>query len=586
MKRSRRDSDAKSTAVVSTGRIERKRAHDREAQRASRAKTKAYIAHLEKTVADLTETSGDARANYLAQHATQQSQEIESLQGLVGKIKSLIQDSSLLSRITGDDHDTSYKNEHTSNETSPQTTKRADSPRDSSSPETIVRDDGDRHHTSNSSGEKPTSQHDFDAPAVAHPTSSPKGNLTLLGESLLCSEDEDTTYFDRLNRVLEQVETHPSATTGHISNSTVDQDILVRAILYGWDAAERLHHFDIVWRFLRAFDEGLWYRAGPLERLAHHWLFRNVMLHKMRPTNQPLRSIPTFMRPTQTQRSSMEHQSLADYYAWPKVRDLVIDRGGLNITGRTSIAFIRAIRFDWPYELRDAFHKNVRGPPTSGPGETNNGTFQLSGEFLKRFHWLGNFRLERPVEQLPLLTHFIPLHPAQLCEGAMPAAAMMMDADLHQTKTSSAATSGASLNSLLAWHDFRDDGDDDHTLHDNHPHKPETTDNPTTAPYPSFPPTTTSTQDLYATLAGLEEDPTAQQQIFDDGDDDDRDDDNDEEFPSTFPFTSTTHAERLPAASATTGSSGAGPSWAPSCSVDAASEAAFMEFAMEMWPVL
>ncbi|KAF1819152.1 uncharacterized protein K489DRAFT_326003, partial [Dissoconium aciculare CBS 342.82] len=259
MKRSRRDSEAKSTAVVTTGRIERKRAHDREAQRASRAKTKAYIAHLEKTVADLTETSGDARANYLAQHATQQSQEIESLQGLVGKIKSLIQDAS----------------------TSPQTNRRGDSPHDTSSPETIIRDDGDRHQHSNSGGNNnnaSSSTSSYNAPTVAYPaTPSPHGNLTLLGESLLCSEDDDTTYFDRLNRVLEQVEAHPSATTGHISNPTTDQDILIRAILYGWDAAERLHHFDIVWRFLRAFDEGLWYRAGPLERIAHHWLFRNVL---------------------------------------------------------------------------------------------------------------------------------------------------------------------------------------------------------------------------------------------------------------------------------------------------------------------
>jgi hypothetical protein len=573
MKRSRRDSDAKPAATVSTGRIERKRAHDREAQRASRAKTKAYIAHLEKTVADLTETSGDARANYLAQHATQQSQEIESLQGLVGKIKSLIQDASVLSRINGDENDASCKTEHNSNETSPQTTKRADSPRDSSSPETIFRDDGDRHHDSNNPSK---SQHHYETPTVAHPTSANR-NVTLLGESLLCSENEDTTYFDRLNRVLEQVETHPSATTGHISSSSVDQDILIRAVLYGWDAAERLHHFDIVWRFLRAFDEGLWYRAGPLERLAHHWLFRNVLLHKMRPTNQPLRPIPTFMRPTQTQRSSMNHQSLADYYAWPKVRDLVIDRGGLNITGRTSIAFINAIRFDWPFELRDAFHRNVRSPPGVA-GETSNGTFSLSGEFMKRFHWLGNYRLERPVDQLPLLEHFIPLHPAQLCEGAMPTA--MMDNDpqhsSNTTSSASAATSGASLNSLLAWHDFRDDDHEPSLHHKAASHDTnQTTNDAPESTYPSFPPTTTtSTQDLYTTLAGLEED-SADQQIFDE----------EEDEGLTFRFSSAGQ-QQAEKPSVAAGAGQQGPSWAPSCSVDAASEAAFMEFAMEMWPVL
>jgi hypothetical protein len=51
------------TVTMSSCRIERKRAHDREAQRASRAKTKAKIEHLEKTVKDLTEASGNNRAS-------------------------------------------------------------------------------------------------------------------------------------------------------------------------------------------------------------------------------------------------------------------------------------------------------------------------------------------------------------------------------------------------------------------------------------------------------------------------------------------------------------------------------------------
>jgi hypothetical protein len=68
------------TVTMSSCRIERKRAHDREAQRASRAKTKAKIEHLEKTVKDLTEASGNNRANYLAQHASKQAQEIDTLQ--------------------------------------------------------------------------------------------------------------------------------------------------------------------------------------------------------------------------------------------------------------------------------------------------------------------------------------------------------------------------------------------------------------------------------------------------------------------------------------------------------------------------
>jgi hypothetical protein len=293
----------------------------------------------------------------------------------------------------------------------------------------------------------------------------------------------------------------------------------------------------------------------------------------MRPTNQPLRPIPQFMRPTPHQRRTPGHHSLADYYVWPKVRDLIIDRGGLEITGRTSIAFVNAVRWDWPFEFRDAFHR-VRGAAAAPGGGDNgeSGTFQLSGEFMKRFHWLSNYRIERPIEQLPLLEQLIPLHPAQTC-GAV------MAATEHDSLAAAGPPGGpaSNLSSLLAWHDFRNEDVEagggqaqrSHPLGNNHEDDFATTTTTTTtaastAPQPTHyfaapsASTITSTQDLYATISALEEPHDAS--TLDDP----------EDFAGTFP---------LPGAAG-------GPAWAPSCSVDAASEAAFMEFAMDMWPSL
>lgn len=429
---------------TATGRIERKRAHDREAQRASRAKTKAYIAHLEKTVADLTAASGDDdRAHYLAQHATKQSQEIESLQGLVNKIRTMIQDSGklgpLLDSLDKADSPQADQEHH----------RRRDSPVYQSPPigSSNSSTNGGHHHNSAGSPKSPVSSEIPRArgPAAVDAAAEPAAgvnrhagatrNLVVLGESLLCEDTDDRSYFHRLNRVIEQLEASPD----HLSTAEVDADILIRALIHGWDAAERVHHFDIVWRFLRAFDEGFWYRAGLAERAAHHWLFRSTMLHKMCPRNQPRRQAPAFMNPTFRQLVGRgpddgPPQPLADYYAWPRVRDLVLDRGGLDITGRTSIAFIRAIRFEWPFSARDLYLDNTR-----------TGMYELSPTFLDRYNRLESYKLEDP-QRLPLTSAAVaascasdalpcstappPLHPAQAC----------------------AATSNLTGEALLGWH--------------------------------------------------------------------------------------------------------------------------------------
>lgn len=254
----RRDSE-----TMSSCRIERKRAHDREAQRASRAKTKAYISHLEKVVADLSDSAGDNRANYLAQHASKQAQEIDNLQGLVNKIRTLVQEQRKSGRSSSPSADalrlklessTAESVFEEGTETFSAGLNWEDSPSEDQDPVEIP---------------KPAEREE---PKPKTRTMSATRNLIVMGINLLCQDSDECTYFSRLNQAIIQVEQTPD----HLSTLEEDQDILMRAILHGWDASERVHHFDIVWRFLRAFDEGLWYRAAPLERVAHFWLWRRT----------------------------------------------------------------------------------------------------------------------------------------------------------------------------------------------------------------------------------------------------------------------------------------------------------------------
>lgn len=366
----RRNSDAPGSC-----RIERKRAHDREAQRASRAKTKQYIAHLEKTVVDLTEQSGDNRANYLAQHASQQSQEIDKLQALLNKIRTLVQDT------VKSDEDKSPDKADGGSLVERVTAARPTSTEAFSAMNWDTRSEDQWLDIAKQSVGIEQQEVQQVPPQI---TSTSSRNLVVLGINLYCENNDDTTYFPRLNELIELIEKTPD----NLSSHTEDQDILIRAIVHGWDASERVHHFDIVWRFLRAFDEGLWYRAQPIERFAHFWNMRSTILHKIQPKNQPRRKMATFMSPTIGQRSRSQ-PSVVDYFGWPQVRKHLQTAGIKQCSNRGAVAFTESFRFVWPWEVRDAYriHK-----PT--------GLYSFSDAFLKNFNDISSFRL--------LANHLIP----------------------------------------------------------------------------------------------------------------------------------------------------------------------------------
>lgn len=364
----------RNSETMSNCRIERKRAHDREAQRASRAKTKAYIAHLEKVVADLSDSTGDNRANYLAQHASKQAQEIDNLQGLVNKIRTLVQD-------------------HSKSDQSSSPSIEAPKLKFEGSIAESVFEEGESSNNNDpfSVGinweDSPSDDQDVtEVPKPAEPenpkpkarTMSATRNLIVMGINLLCQDNDECTYFSRLNQAIIKVEQTPD----HLSTLEEDQDILIRAILHGWDAAERVHHFDIVWRFLRAFDEGLWYRAAPLERAAHFWQMRCTMLHKIKPKNQEKRAAPSFMAPTVGQQVVTKYPAVVDYFGWPQVRNHLLKQGIKNCPGKCSIAFAESFRFVWPYQLRDVYKVN-----------RSTGMYSFSEDFLRSWNDLSCYRM-------------------------------------------------------------------------------------------------------------------------------------------------------------------------------------------------
>lgn len=385
----------RSSEAASTCRIERKRAHDREAQRASRAKTKAYITHLEKTVADLTEGSGDTRANYLAQHASQQTQEIDKLKTLVGKIRTLVNEAGdKFSQQETSSPGLKLEGNVSSAESAATNAARAEALsnnwEDSPSDDQDLWGPSEPTHTGPVDLDADDEQYAAPAPSTNPVNSSnihqtpktpaPQRSLTVLGISLHCAASDDNSYALRLNTLIQTLE---SSTPDNLSDYETDVDILVRALTQSWDEAERHHHFDIVWRFLRAFDEGLWIsHAGIVERFASTWNMRSIMLHRIAPKNQERRRIASFMAPTIEQKNAPKHPPLIHYFAWPQVRNQLLVQGITYCSGDASMAFAQSFRFVWPWEIRDIYKVN-RGT----------GLFSFSEAFLRSWNDLSCYRV-------------------------------------------------------------------------------------------------------------------------------------------------------------------------------------------------
>ncbi|KAF5548885.1 2-hydroxyphytanoyl lyase [Fusarium mexicanum] len=217
-------------------RRERKRASDRMSQQASRAKTKAYIAHLERSVARLTEAKSNSGL-IVSEQLRQQFDEIASLKQTLSQIAKLAA-TSISQQNSGDNLD--------------------DSP---SRPPVASNDKGTRHipDTYNS---------------ACHPH---QDSLDRLYPALdLNCGDKQRDYFQAFSQALDTIE---SDARGHIfSGPEIDDDINIRAVLDGWDAARARNPFDIGWLMLQTLDEGFLWRSGAVERMAMLRVIRSMLM--------------------------------------------------------------------------------------------------------------------------------------------------------------------------------------------------------------------------------------------------------------------------------------------------------------------
>lgn len=210
---------------------EKKRAADREAQRHNRARTKAYIAYIEKALQDL---SGPNGRDSLGQQLAQQQEKINHLQETLWKIASLAQDAA------------------------------------GTLPSSSISEKSSQH----TDASQPTGEEGTPA-SVMNVLPAANG---FFGMDLSCS-DRERNYLAVLSNAVSLAQSCSPVISGDKALTPVsDDDICIRAVVDGWEAATARCEVDVVWSLLQTMDEGLYYRTDPITRIGLLRLMRSMLL--------------------------------------------------------------------------------------------------------------------------------------------------------------------------------------------------------------------------------------------------------------------------------------------------------------------
>ncbi|OJJ54901.1 hypothetical protein ASPSYDRAFT_49054 [Aspergillus sydowii CBS 593.65] len=325
---------------------EKKRAADREAQRHNRARTKAYIAYIEKTLQDLSGPNGQ---DSLGQQLTQQQEKINHLQETLGKIANLAQDAA------------------------------------GALPSSSISEKSSQH----TNASQPTGEEGTPASVM---NALPAGN-GFFGMDLRCS-DRERNYLAVLGNAVSLAQSFSPVILGDKPLTPAsDDDFCIRAVVDGWKAATARSEVDVVWGLLQTVDEGLYYRTDPITRIGLLRLMRSMLLQRIGAAHRDS-SLPEYMSATPVQASIM-HQPFLDFFPWPQFRDYWILNGTEYVDESCAASFSTRIWFEWPFELRDVYHKQVITD-----------TLSFSAEFESRYHDLSSWHLgsEREWPELSLET--------------------------------------------------------------------------------------------------------------------------------------------------------------------------------------
>lgn len=166
------------------------------------------------------------------------------------------------------------------------------------------------------------------------------------------------------------------------ADSPYHEDIPIRAVIEGWDAVESRGQMTPVWRLLRVMDDSLFRlcedytsRLGMMINVS-----RLIMAH-MDPSLKLYRKLPPYLL---VRHELAPFAYATNFLAWPNVRRMFVTHEHHYCSNRFWRCFIRSMRMQWPFEVRDSYRYNAI-----------EGLYSISPTFLETLGQLQNLGVSR-----------------------------------------------------------------------------------------------------------------------------------------------------------------------------------------------
>ncbi|KAF7556322.1 hypothetical protein G7Z17_g1549 [Cylindrodendrum hubeiense] len=187
---------------------------------------------------------------------------------------------------------------------------------------------------------------------------------------------------------------------------SISDDIIVRAILHGWESVSKSHQLTPLWRKIRQLDELGFMGCGQVERLGILWIVHLLMpsQHNVKPPNST--PLPKWYKKTTSNHG--RHVPGAEYLPWPNVRESFIHSHHRYCQNMFWNLFKEHMRIVWPFEFRDCYTQNVQ-----------QGRYQISNVFEETIRNARSWTMERDFfsyfpelrQEIPIFLDIVPPPP-------------------------------------------------------------------------------------------------------------------------------------------------------------------------------
>lgn len=345
-----------SATQVSARRL-KKREIDRKCQRQARERTRSRIEYLESLVENLQQPDGDERSAALMKRLRDVEKERDSLTHTLKSVQKAIfglenlADQHIKTDADADDPDPNLLQpvDFVNGARHP---KRNNSLTETSSPTSPALPDAEmpplasqksRHlstsaHSDNSKPEVPTQIHNVPCECCQHAgQAGPAANKS----TWRVANDTLMTNFKRLSPIMPE-------------EDLASEDILIRAVLEGWDSVAAHTELPASWRIMRRLDEQIFCKAGGKERLAMLKTLHLMLQYHRDPSADRRAKIPPWylQRPSQ---SAQPHAYAINYFVWPGLRERFVFDQHKYCNNLFATMFQACLQILWPYDFRDCF---------------------------------------------------------------------------------------------------------------------------------------------------------------------------------------------------------------------------------------